>query len=130
MSLNFVNLYQSSLFINSFCMILENKPNRNLKTIPYPALQMTLLTSSWAHIDVLGRDKNFQKKSHTQVIVESESSVRKMQKRVLFHYKKVKKGTPNLASPYVHSPFTIFLRKQIFGKNKSSRAASRSRTHF
>ena len=130
MSLNFVNLHQSSLFINSFYMILENKPDRNLKTIPYPALQLTLLTSTWAHIDVLGRDKNFQKKSHTGVIVETEGSVRKMQKRVLFHYKKVKKDAPNLASPYVHSLFTIFLIKQIFGKNKSSRAASGSQTHF
>ena len=32
------------------------------------------------------------------VIVETEGSVRKMQKRALFYYKKVKKGTPNLTS--------------------------------
>ena len=63
------------------------------------------------------------------VIVETEGSVRKMQKRALFH-NKVKKGTPNLTSPYFHSLFIIFLMKQIFEKNKSSRAASRSRTQF
>ena len=64
------------------------------------------------------------------VIVETEGSVRKMQKRALFHNKKVKKGTPNLASPYFHSLFIIFSMKQIFEKNKSSRAVSRSRTQF
>ena len=63
-------------------------------------------------------------------IVETEGSVRKIQKRALFHYKKVKKGTPNLTSPYVHGLFTNFLIKQIFEKNKSSRAASGSRTQF
>ena len=54
----------------------------------------------------------------------------KIQKRALFHYKKVKKGTPNLTSPYIHSLFTIVLIKQIFEKNESSRAASRSQTQF
>ena len=66
----------------------------------------------------------------TGVIVETGGSVRKMQKRTLFHYRKVKKGTPNLTFPYVHSLFTIFLIKQIFEKNKSSRAASGGRTQF
>ena len=37
-------------------------------------------------------------------------------KRALFHYKKIKKGTPNLTSPYDHSLFTIVLIKQIFEK--------------
>ena len=37
-------------------------------------------------------------------------------KRVLFHYKNVKKGTLNLTSPYVHSLFTIVLIKRIFEK--------------
>ena len=46
--------------------------------------------------------------------------------RVLFHYKNVKKGTPNLTSPYVHSFFTIVFMTQIFLKNKSLRAASGS----
>ena len=44
---------------------------------------------------------------HPGVIVETEGSIRKMQKRALFHYQKVKKGTTNLTSPYVHSLFTI-----------------------
>ena len=41
------------------------------------------------------------------VILETEDNVRKIQKRALFHYKKVKKGTLNLASPYVHSFFVL-----------------------
>ena len=51
-------------------------------------------------------------------------------KRVLFHYRKVKKGTHNLTSPYVHSIFSTVLIKQIFEKNKSLRTASGSRTQF
>ena len=46
------------------------------------------------------------------VFVETEGSAPKMQK----NNKKVKKGTPNLTSPYFHSIFTIFLIKQIFEK--------------
>ena len=38
--------------------------------------------------------------------------------RVLFHYEKVKKGIPNLRSPYIHSLYTVVLIKQMFGKNK------------
>ena len=68
--------------------------------------------------------------SCTVVIVETEGSIRKMQKRSRFHYKKVKKGTPNLTSPYLHSLFTNFLIKQIFEKNKSSKAAFGNRTQF
>ena len=64
------------------------------------------------------------------IILETEGSVRKIQKRALLHYKKVKKGTPDLASPYLHSLFKIVLIKQIFEKNKSTRAASGSRTQF
>ena len=37
-------------------------------------------------------------------------------KRALSHYKNIKKGTPDLTFPYVHSLFTIVLIKQIFGK--------------
>ena len=37
------------------------------------------------------------------VILETEGSVWKIQKRVLFYYKIIKKGTPNLTSPYDHS---------------------------
>ena len=66
----------------------------------------------------------------TGIILETEGSVQKILKRALFHYKKVKKGTPNLTSPYVYSLFTIVLIKQIFEKNKSLRAASGSRTQF
>ena len=51
-------------------------------------------------------------------------------KKALFHNKKVIKGTPNLTSPSVHSLFTIVLIKQTSEKNKSSRAASGSRTQF
>ena len=64
------------------------------------------------------------------VILETEGSVQKIQKRALFHYKKVKKGTLILTFPYVHTFFTIVLIKQIFEKNKSSRAASISQTQF
>ena len=63
-------------------------------------------------------------------ILETEGSVQKILKRALFHYKKDKKDTPNLTSHYVHSLFTIVLIKQIFQKNKSSRAASGSWTQF
>ena len=47
------------------------------------------------------------------VIVETEGSIWKMQKKALFHYKKSKKGTPNLTFPCVHSLFTIFLIKPV-----------------
>ena len=68
--------------------------------------------------------------SEAGIILETEGSVRKIQKRLLFHYKKVKKGNPNLTSPYVHSLIIIVLIQQIFEINKSSRAASGSRTQF
>ena len=57
--------------------------------------------------------------SITMIILETEGSIQKIQKRVLFHYKKVKKGTPNLTSSYIHSLFTIVLMKQIFEKKTS-----------
>ena len=63
-------------------------------------------------------------------ILETEGSTQKIQRRALFQYKTVKKGTPNLTSPYVHRLFTVALMKQIFGKNKSLRAASRSCSQF
>ena len=66
----------------------------------------------------------------TGVILETEGSVRNIQKRALFHYKTVKKGTPNLTSPFVRGHFTIVLMKQIFEKNKSLKAASGSWTQF
>ena len=66
----------------------------------------------------------------TGVISETEGSIQKIQKKALFHNKKVKKGTLILTSPYIHSLFTIALIKQIFEKNKSSRAASRNQTKF
>ena len=52
------------------------------------------------------------------VILETEGSIQKIQKRALFHYKTVKKGTPNLTSSYVHGLFTTVLIKQIFEKKK------------
>ena len=55
--------------------------------------------------------------SASGVIVETESSVRNMEKRPLFRYKKIKKGFPNLTSPYVHRLF--FLIKQIFEKKSN-----------
>ena len=45
------------------------------------------------------------------VILETEGSIQKTQKRALFHYKTVKKGTPNLTSPYVHGLFAIVFIK-------------------
>ena len=42
------------------------------------------------------------------VILGTEGSVWKIQKKALFHYKKVKKGTPNLTSPYAYK----FLKKK------------------
>ena len=50
------------------------------------------------------------------VILETEGSVRKTQKRAFFHYKTVKNGTPNLTSPYTHGLFTIVFMKKIFEK--------------
>ena len=67
---------------------------------------------------------------YAEIILETEGSVQKIQKRGLFHYKKVKKGTPNLTSPYAHRLLAIVLIKQIFENNKSSRAASESQTQF
>ena len=70
------------------------------------------------------------KLGYSGVILETEGRVQKIQKRALFHYKIVEKGTPNLISPYVHGLFTVALMKQIFEKNKPLRAASRSQTQF
>ena len=70
------------------------------------------------------------KLGHTWVILETEGSVQKIQKRACIHYKQVTKGTCNLNSPYVHSLFTIVLVKHIFEKNKSLRAVSGSQTQF
>ena len=50
----------------------------------------------------------------TGVILETEGSVRKIQKKGTFSLQKVKKGTPDLTSPYVHDLFTVVLIKQIF----------------
>ena len=50
------------------------------------------------------------------IILETEGSIQKTQKRALFHYKTVKKGTPNLTYPYIHDLFTIVLIKQISEK--------------
>ena len=66
----------------------------------------------------------------TGVILENEGNIWKIQKRPLFYYKTVKKGTPNLTSPYNHGLFTIVLIKQISEKNKTLRAASGNRTQF
>ena len=49
-------------------------------------------------------------------------------KRHFLPKKKVKKGTSDLSYLYVHSIFTLLLIKQIFEKNKSLRAASKSQT--
>ena len=49
------------------------------------------------------------------VILETEGCVQKIQKGALFQSKKVKKGNPNLTSPYVHS-LTIVLIKLVFEK--------------
>ena len=46
------------------------------------------------------------------ISLETEGSVLKIQKRALFHNKKVKKVLPNFTSPYVRSLFTIILIKQ------------------
>ena len=65
----------------------------------------------------------------TWVILDTAESVQEISfSRAPFHYKKVKKGTHNFTSPYVHRFFAIVLIKQIFEKNKSSRAVSRSWT--
>ena len=64
------------------------------------------------------------------VILENEGSVRKTQKRTLFHCETIKKGTPNSTFSYVHGLFTIVFIKWIFEKNKSSRAASGNWTQF
>ena len=49
--------------------------------------------------------------SRSRVILETEGSIRKTQKRSLFHYKTVKNGTPNLTSPFIHGFFTIVFFK-------------------
>lgn len=50
------------------------------------------------------------------VILETEGSYPEDTKRALFYFKKVKKATPNLTSPYVQNHFTIVLIKPIFEK--------------
>ena len=62
--------------------------------------------------------KEWKKHWSPGAILEAEGSIWKVQKWALFYYKTVKKGTPTLTFPYVYGLFTIFLRKQIFEKNK------------
>ena len=64
------------------------------------------------------------------VILETECSIRKIQKRHFFTTKKAKKNTPNLTFPSVHNLFTIVLIKEADEKNKSFREASGSRTQL
>ena len=64
------------------------------------------------------------------VILETEGNIQKIQKKALYHYKTVKKSTPNLTSPYVYGFFTIVLIKQIFEKIKQLRAGSGNWTQF
>ena len=42
------------------------------------------------------------------MIYQTEGNVRKIQKRAPFHYRKVKKGTLNLTSPYVIASYNCF----------------------
>ena len=53
-----------------------------------------------------------------EVFLETEGSIQEIQKRALFHHKKVKKDTANLTSPYVHSLFTIVVIKQTKKKQQ------------
>ena len=65
-----------------------------------------------------------------EVIFETEGSIQKTQKKVLFYYENVKKDTLNLTFTYLHSLFTIVLRKQTFMRNKLLRAANGSWFQF
>ena len=65
-----------------------------LKTLQEAELRILLSNSSHSSITVLHDLLRV-----SEVIVETEGSVQKMQKRALVYYKKVKKGTPNLTSP-------------------------------
>ena len=38
-------------------------------------------------------------KDYSGIILETDGSIRKIQKRAFFHYKKVKKDTPNFTFP-------------------------------
>ena len=95
-------------------------------TIFFYQMVCTLLTTK---IQEIYLEKTWKKHPTAQqgVTVETEGT---LPKRALFHHKKFKKGTPDLTSHYVHRLFTFFLIKQIFEKNKSSRAASGSLTQF
>ena len=75
-------------------------------------------------------NKSAKAARYSGAILETEGSIRKVQKKGFFLLKKVKKGTLHLTSPSVHSLFTTVLTKQIFEKNKSSRAVSGNRIQF
>ena len=55
---------------------------------------------------------------YTGVILETEGSIWKIQKKGTFSLQKNKKGIPYLTSSYDHSLFAIVLIKQIFEKNR------------
>ena len=74
-----------------------------LKTLQEAELRILLSNSSHSSITVLHDLLRV-----SEVIVETEGSVRKMQKRALFHYKKVKKGTPSLTSPMFIASLQFF----------------------
>ena len=63
-SLNFLLLCQSPSFIQSFSFRWLWKTKQTGISRPYPAPRLTLLPNTRAHIDVLDRNKNFQKKPH------------------------------------------------------------------
>ena len=69
-------------------------------------------------------------RQYQEFFLETERSIWKVQKIILFPNKKVKNSTPNLASTYVHCLFATVLIKQVFEKSKSLRAASGRRTQF
>ena len=67
---------------------------------------------------------------YPRVISEIESSIQQRYKRALSPKKDLQKVTSDLSNLYGHSIFKLLLIKQIFEKNKSSRAVSKSQTQF
>ena len=102
----------------------ENKPGASLDTIPRDYVKIIQGDFVGYHACVEEGETDIRDKddlcivsakiegcSQSGVILETEGSIQKTQKKSLFHYKTVKKGTPNLTSPFIHDFFTIVFFK-------------------
>ena len=96
---------------------VEKNASNNMFRIQYFKSQFVKYVVNEGDTDIRDKDDlcivsaKIEGCSQSGVILETEGSIQKTQKKSLFHYKTVKKGTPNLTSPFIHGFFTIVFFK-------------------